>query len=296
MDLKFAKTLIFSTAAIFPLLSNSALGRPLSAIKSTQELRACVSPNNQTTPKNCTTECQYTGNDKVVLDIVTAFTKTLGSDIKPLFIKTEWDEQFKNSHGKVVQEASYTPKLLESGACDLYPSNLTKNDWREKKMDFAVLFKNRMMILVNINDRAKYKSVEDLAGKTAGLEPETTWMDWVKEQNTNTLKKHPAKIVLIKTADAIPLLELGDKIDFTVVDSDVALWTSTHGRKQTSAVFSVGAPDSVGWAFQKDDKELRLLAEAFFATQKTKARSELDRIWQAAYGLSIQKFEKVVGK
>jgi membrane-bound lytic murein transglycosylase F len=296
MNLKLSNTFLVCTATFSSFFSSNALARPLAVIKSSKELRACVSPNNQTEPVNCTTNCQYIGNDKVIVDIVSAFAKTLGSDIKPLFMKTDWDEQFKNSQGKIVQDGSYTPKLLESGACDLYPSNLTKNDWREKKMDFAILFKNRMMILVNTKDRLKYKSIEDLAGKTAGLEPETTWIDWVKEQNATTLKKRPVKIVQMKTVDAITFLESGKKIDFTVVDSDVALWTSTHGRKKTSAVFSVGVHDSIGWAFQKDDKELRLLAESFFATQKAKPQSELDVIWLGAFGLSVKRFENVVGK
>src|SRR5262249_39618568 len=107
-------------------LLGPAQARPLAEIKQTQELRVCICSSRPSmsvaTPPGCRGNCTFTGP---VYDEVVAFAATLGQDIQLKLLRVDWDEQFHNRDGKTEREASYTPELLASGTCDLYPNNLT---------------------------------------------------------------------------------------------------------------------------------------------------------------------------
>ena len=75
-----------------------------------------------------------------------------------------WDQQFQNDKGVTDKDAAYTPALMDSGDCDLYPNDLVKNDWCSKKLDFVILFRTCMVVVVNKNNQAGYKGVIDLDG------------------------------------------------------------------------------------------------------------------------------------
>ena len=88
-----------------------------------------------------------------------AFATSLGVEIQAKFIRIDLDEQYFNHKGKTDREAAYTPALLANGKCDFYPNNLTKNEWRLKKLDFVALFPSRMMVVVAKSKQAQIKTV-----------------------------------------------------------------------------------------------------------------------------------------
>src|SRR5262245_13962370 len=132
--------LILGVLALGGLLT-PAQARTLGEIKQTKELRVCLVPSRPSmsvaTPPDCRDNCTFTGP---VYDEVVAFAATLGQDVRLKLLRVGWDEQFHNREGKTDREASYTPELLASGTCDVYPNNLTQNGWRLKKLDVVTLF------------------------------------------------------------------------------------------------------------------------------------------------------------
>ena len=150
-------------------------GRSLEEIRKTKEIRVCISPIHPSVssaqPEGCREDCQFAGP---AYESAMAFASYLGSDIAPRVWRVGWDEQFFGKNGATERESGDTPELLASGACDFYPNNLAKNEWRLKKMDFITLFPNRRMVVVSRAARGRFNSMGDLAGKTAAVEKDTS--------------------------------------------------------------------------------------------------------------------------
>lgn len=172
--------------------------RSLEEIQQTKEIRICLVPKHPTVvmvePADCHENCKYSG---AAYEIAMTFVETLGNQVKPKFLRVEFDEQFFNKEGVVAREDSYTPELLASGQCDLYPNNLTKNSWRLKKLDFVILFPSRMMVLVHKSKKVGFKTPADLGGKGAAVVKDTSYHTWLQEQNKSTYATNPIQIKLM---------------------------------------------------------------------------------------------------
>lgn len=290
--LSLCKNLLLSSLAlgVFGLSAVPAHARSLAEIAKSKELRICVSflhpALGSVEPAACRENCKVSG---AVYEESMAFTRSLGKGIAPRFLRVNWDEQFFNKEGKTVREASYTPELLASGQCDLYPSNLTKNEWRSKKMDFIMLFPSRMMVIVNNWKKPQFRNAADLAGKLVAVEKDTSFHTWIEEQNKLLHFDNPILIKLMSSADSLLAVDAG-KADFTLLDSDMAMWSARHQLKNATVAFPVGATDEIGWAFRKDDKDLQAAAQKFFNTQRKDANTELNKIWKHHYGRTLTEF------
>jgi len=278
---------LFATAAVIP-----AQARSLEEIRQSKEIRICLSSDILVTPEppDCRDNCKFSG---LIYEESAAFANTLGNEIQPKFLNVGWDEQFFNKEGKIVYEADYTPALLDSEKCDFFPTHLTKNEWRLKKMDFVTLFPNRMMVIVRKSEKAGFKSVADLAGKSAAMSDATSYSTWLKEQNRTVFAANPAKIQFVKTGDeGVNEVETG-KADFTLMDSDKAIWLARHVLKNATVAFPVGPTDEIGWAFRKEDKDLQAAAQKFFDENRS-AASLLNKIWESYFGITMNMFISII--
>lgn len=284
------KNLLVSFFALGLVCVLPAQARSLSEIIKSKELRICISflhPALGTAePTSCRENCKISG---AVYEESLAFTRSLGRGIQPRFLRVNWDEQFFNKEGKTVREGTYTPELLASGQCDLYPSNLTKNEWRLKKMDFVMLFPSRMMVIVNNWKKPLFKNSMDLAGKFVAVEKDTSFHTWLEQQNELVHIDNPILIKLMNSADSLAAVDAG-KVDFTLLDSDMAMWSARHQLKNATVTFPVGTTDEIGWAFRKEDKDLQSAAQKFLNSQRKDANSELNKIWKNHFGRTLTEF------
>ncbi len=261
--------------------SMSTQARPLSEILKSKELRICLVVDNgvaSAEPPDCRDNCRFSGR---VYEESLVFAKSLGQDIQPKFIQVDWDEQFFNDQGIIENGKEYTPALLENGTCDIYPSNLTRLDWREKMMDFVVQFPNRMMVVIHKDNKPKFKKLEDLAGKKAGTTPNTSYEEWLLNQNKTVFSQNPIHIDSIPDEKDILSKLQKKQIDFTLLDAMVAILTVRNLALNCSVAFPVGPTDEIGWAFRKQDKDLQIAVNNFFQSQLHDHLSELNQIWQA---------------
>lgn len=284
-----AGILLSMTAAIgFSLLCPAfSHARSLEEIRSSGEFRACISPLTpayavQQDP-SCRNDCAFSGP---IPREVEAFAKWLGGGVRLVMDPVDWDAQFHNDFGQTDRDGSYTPWLLASGRCDAYPSHVTETGWRMKKMDFALLFSSRMMVLVPEKLKSTLKSPADLAGRTAAVEKNTSYHTWLQEQNATTFAKNPVVIKLMSMEDALQAVEDGSA-DFSLVDADIALWKVAKTSRRVVVAFPVGPVDSIGWAFRKDDHDLRDAVQQFFDAQRENETSDLNRIWKEEFGVTM---------
>ncbi|MFZ3045425.1 MAG: transporter substrate-binding domain-containing protein [Desulfatirhabdiaceae bacterium] len=293
MTNRLAALIILYCVFLMPVVSVDA--RSLDEIKKTKEIRIGISPIHPSVcsaePPECRTDCRFSGP---AYDAVMAFVSTLGNDITPRFLRIGWDEQFFNKDGKTVREAAYTPELLASGQVDLYPNNMSVNAWRSQKLDFVTLFPSRRMVIVNRSRKAQFKTPSDLAGKVAAIEKDTSYHTWMQEQNQGIFASNPILIRLMSTRDCLNAVDKGE-VDFTIVDSDAAIWAVRHQYQQSDMAFPVGTTDENGWAFRKEDKDLQDAVRTFFKAQRADDNSALNRIWQKYYGMSLTQFIQLVG-
>ncbi|MBF0442876.1 MAG: ABC transporter substrate-binding protein, partial [Oligoflexales bacterium] len=171
----------FLISVLSAYLAGTVYARSLEEIKKTKELRIClvVYPGiNYVEPKDCKEKCKYSGP---AYDIANAFADHL--KVKKTYKQITWDEQFYNDQGKTDREGEYTPEHVKTGNCDVYPNNVTKLPWREKKLAFAILFPSRMMVIINKKDKSTIKELKDLAGKSFVTQKDTSFHTWAVEQN-----------------------------------------------------------------------------------------------------------------
>ncbi len=223
-----------------------------------------------------------------------AFLETLGKDIKPKFMRVEWDEQFFNKDGKVVREEAYTPELLASGKCDLLPG-LTKVGWRLNKFGFVTLNPDRMMVVVNKTNKAQFNSPADLGGKTATTMKDSSWQTWLEEQNKTAYASNPIRIKLVPTEDVLKAVDTG-QADFALNDLDLAIWFIKHQVKNCVVAFPVGPTTEIAWAFRKEDRDLQAAAQKFFDAQRPVRDSALNKVWLRNYGMTVNEFADMVNQ
>jgi ABC-type amino acid transport substrate-binding protein len=275
---------------IFSATPRSCHARSLDEIKKTKELRICIAPIHPAQasfePAACKDKCKFAG---AVFETSSAFAQSLGKEVRAKYIRVDWDEQFFNKDGKTERAATYTPELLASGKCDFYPANLTKNEWRLKKLDFVVLFPSRMMAIVSQPMKAQIKGTSDLAGKRAAVEKNTSFHGWLETQNHTVWAANPVKLTLLGTQESFAAVE-DETADFTLTDSDIAIWAARHQLRNAKAAFPLGPTDEIGWAFRKDDKDLQAAVRQFFDQQRKNPASEFNQIWKHHFGRSLTEF------
>ena len=253
------------------LAPGQAWPRSLEQIRKTKELRICVAGSSY----------------ELYTAMALAFTEHLG--VSPRVKRLDsWDQQFQNDKGVTEKEAAYTPALMESGDCDCYPNDVVKNDWRLKKLDFVILFRTRMVVVVNKDNQAVYKGVVDLAGKNAVIQKGTSYYSWLETQNAGPLASNPIHIQFMTTDESMQAVD-AKSADFTIIGADGALNWTRNKVKNVVVAFPIGDTTEVGWAFRKKDRDLQEAVRRFFDSEAA-VGSRFDEIWKEKVGIPLSEF------
>ena len=253
------------------LAPGQAWPRSLEQIRKTKELRICVAGSSY----------------ELYTAMALAFAEHLG--VSPRVKRLDsWDQQFQNDKGVTEKEAAYTPALMESGDCDCYPNDVVKNDWRLKKLDFVILFRTRMVVVVNKDNQAVYKGVVDLAGKNAVIQKGTSYYSWLETQNAGPLASNPIHIQFMTTDESMQAVD-AKSADFTIIGADGALNWTRNKVKNVVVAFPIGDTTEVGWAFRKKDRDLQEAVCRFFDSEAA-VGSRFDEIWKEKVGIPLSEF------
>lgn len=276
------------------LFSSGGLGvaqaRSLPEIRASGEIRACFAPIHasvvQVEPADCREDCRFMGP---AFESMQAFTAFLGNSITLHAQRIDWDEQFFNAQGQLDKQAEYSPVLLESGRCDVYPNMLTQADWQRNKLDIITMFSTRVLIVVHPEATATLLDVSSLGGHRAAVEAGTTYHTWLQEQNRTRFAHNPIEIRLLPTDLALEQVNQG-LADFSMADASSAFWIVRHQYPDLIPAFPAGTLDAVGWGIRKNNPELHLAIQQFFAQQRIEPDSALNAIWQRHFGMSMTQF------
>jgi membrane-bound lytic murein transglycosylase MltF len=272
--------------------------RSLAEILETKEIRICVAAVGDedvftVEPVDCRENCKVGGS---FYEMMMAFVEILGKDVKPKFLRVEWDEQFFNKDGVVVREESYTPELLASGQCDVYPNALALYPWRLKKLDIVILIPDRSIVIVPKSKQVEFKTPADLCGKVAATVKDTGLHMWLQEQNKGLCAVHPIQIEFTTTFDDMWVEVDKGRVDFILSITYAAIWLTRHEFKNSVGVFTVGPMDYLGWGFRKEDKDLQAAVQKFFDTQRAAEDSPLNQIWEKYLGMTLVDYIGLVTK
>ena len=286
--------MIFSAAAMLFSTYSVAEPRSMTEIQSSGELRACVPtanpPDGKVIPDGCTGNCGYEG---IIGELVEVFAKSL--DLTPSYWVSNWDGLFHNADGTTDKEASYTPRLLETGQCDMIGAVMVSLDWRLKKMDMECFIPSRMMVVTHKDRLGEFQSISDLGGRTVSVEQSMSLHTWIEDLNEDQLADNPVEITFRPFDDSIPAVDRGD-VDFTVVGVLDALYHTRNLVENSAAAFAVGPLDMGCWGMRKGDTEMAVLISNFFEEQTANPDSNLNEIWSNYYGLSFFEFLRLVSK
>ena len=245
--------LLIASCLVSLIWQGRAQGRSLAEIEDSGVIRICLAGSTQDF---------YKTN-------AAAFVRYLGSGVRGEFIRfSQWNDQFRNRDGLVVHEDAYTPEPMASGRCDLYPNDLVRLAWREKKLDYVVLFVSRNTIIVNKRQKNAIRTMDDLAGRTAAVMEGTSFHTWLEGLNRDRFRDNPMTLVFMPQEAALKAVDAGD-VDFGVSGADGALWAVNHVAQNAAVAFPAGPATEYGWCVRKGDKKLQEAVRRFFYSAET---------------------------
>ena len=266
------KVFIAPLAVIAIAFAAPAQSRNLDEIQKTGVLRICVA--GASAPF-------YQANAE-------AFSRFLGvrPEITPL---SHWDLQFQNDAGLTLKEASYEPRLLANGSCDIFPNDLHITDWRKSKMLLVPYYTTRLVVIAHRDLHESMTRLEDLAGRKAAVQKETAYDVWIAQRNAEEFAHNPVAVTHAPTAVSLGMVA-SKSVDFTLSGSESAFKWVRGDLENLAILFPVDNPVMVGWGIQQSAKKLRDRLELFFEKSE-RVGTDLDRSWQKYYGISLMEYQ-----
>jgi polar amino acid transport system substrate-binding protein len=189
-------------------------------------------------------------------DVVSAMGDQLGVEVE--FVTTPFD--------------SIIPALA-AGNCDMIASAMTITEEREEQVNFTEpYFDADQSLLVLTENEEAYATLEDLAGKTIGVQVETTGATYAAENTPEG-----ATIKEFQTGDEMfPALISGD-IDAALQDLPVNAYRATTDPEQFVVTETFPTGEQYGFAVAKENTDLLAALDAALAASKE------DGTYDAAY-------------
>lgn len=189
-------------------------------------------------------------------DVVSAMGDQLGVEVE--FVTTPFD--------------SIIPALA-AGNCDMIASAMTITEEREEQVNFTEpYFDADQSLLVLTENEETYATLEDLAGKTIGVQVETTGATYAAENTPEG-----ATIKEFQTGDEMfPALISGD-IDAALQDLPVNAYRATTDPEQFVVTETFPTGEQYGFAVAKENTDLLAALDAALAASKE------DGTYDAAY-------------
>lgn len=202
---------------------------------------------------------QITGFD---FDVVAAMSDELGLGT-PEFKTTPFDT--------IIQ-------ALVAGDCDLIASAMTITEERAQQVAFTEpYFDADQSLLVRTEDESTYASLDDLAGKTIGVQSGTTGADYAAENTPEgaTIKEFQG------APDLFAALASGD-IDAILQDFPVNAYRAAQQPEQFVVTETFPTGEQYGMAMTKEATGLKTALDA--ALERIRATGEYDDIYTAWFG------------
>lgn len=190
-------------------------------------------------------------------EIVAAMGERLGLDVE--FRTTPFD--------------SIIPALA-AGDCDMIASAMTITDERAQQVDFTEpYFDADQSLLIRAEDEGTYETLEDLAGKTIGVQVETTGASYAQEN-----LPEGATLREFQTGDEMFPALISKDIDAALQDFPVNAYRAAQGDEfVVTETFQTG--EQYGFAVQKGSSLLGALDEALAAIRDDGTYDEIFSTW-----------------
>ncbi len=170
---------------------------------------------------------------------------------------------------------------LEQGQIDVIAAGMTITEEREKRVDFSIPYwEADQAILVRVGSGFKPQRVEDLEGKTVGVQTGTTAADYLKslvdEKGLNiNIKEYSSYVLAIQDL-------LAGRIDAVMVDTPVAKMFEKRYKDKLAIAIIVKTGEKYGFAVQEGNKEL--LEKINKTLQEIMQSPEWDKLVQKYFG------------
>lgn len=154
---------------------------------------------------------------------------------------------------------------LNAGKCDIVASSVTITAERQKTLDFSAgYFQINQSLLVRKGDETKYNDLPALAGKTIGVQSETTGADFAKADAKGATVKE------FTGADELFTALKAGQVDAVLQDLPVnAYRAKTAGDSVVAKVFTEGDKEEYGLAMRKGQTDLKAAIDDALARVKS---------------------------
>jgi len=163
---------------------------------------------------------------------------------------------------------------LAAGECDMIASAMTITDERAEQVDFTdAYFDANQSLLIRAEDEGTISTLADLAGKTIGVQVETTGATYAEEN-----KPEGATIRAFQTGDEMFPALLSEDIDAALQDFPVNAYRASQSDEfVVTDTFETG--EQYGFAVAKGSELLEPLNEALASIRDDGTYDEIFATW-----------------
>ncbi|MBS1837575.1 MAG: amino acid ABC transporter substrate-binding protein [Actinobacteria bacterium] len=166
---------------------------------------------------------------------------------------------------------------MDAGTCDAVVSSVTITDERKANMAFTTpYFDSNQSLMVLKKNAQKFKTIDDLAGKTIGVQSGTTGEEWVNSHKPSgaTVKALPG------AADLFAALEAGS-IDAILQDYPINAYRATKD-KNVVITQKIQTDEKYGMAVKKGDTATLDMLDKGLSTAKSDG--SYDKLYEKYFG------------
>lgn len=221
----------------------------------------------------------------LMYDMMTAFEQELNKQPESKNLKI-WFIFIPTARDHLISD-------LMAGKGDIIAADLTVTPDRKKQIEFSTpIAKGVKEVIVTSVNAPNLSTLDDLSGKTIYINPSTSYVESIKNLNTEFIKQKKSPIIIkdapgiFETEDILEMVN-ADLIPITVSDFYLAnFWKQIFPNLRIYENLTLRKDGEIAFAFRKNSPELKKALDAF--TEKNKMGSSFGNQKLQTYLKSMQ--------
>jgi len=223
-------------------------------------------------------------------DLIKKFADYLEVELEIVFIDNFSKYFSKDIGGNIVDKNDiYIPYIFENNEIDIAVDFITKNEWRDRLLDFVKIIDNRQILYTNSKKKI-IKKIEELDGKRFILWENTSYQDTFEKYLLPRLKDIEYKYENANEEHFIKKIN-DNEADYSIVDTITFIYFKKKYPNIENCL-AVSDIEELCWALSKENASLKNELEKFL--KNLRKSNKFDTIFKKYYIMSEQGYNQIL--
>jgi len=223
-------------------------------------------------------------------DLIKKFADYLEVELEIVFIDNFSKYFSKDIGGNIVDKNDiYIPYIFENNEIDIAVDFITKNEWRDRLLDFVKIIDNRQNFIYKFKKKI-IKKIEELDGKRFILWENTSYQDTFEKYLLPRLKDIEYKYENANEEHFIKKIN-DNEADYSIVDTITFIYFKKKYPNIENCL-AVSDIEELCWALSKENASLKNELEKFL--KNLRKSNKFDTIFKKYYIMSEQGYNQIL--